>query len=70
MTPHSHSDSLEVLTHGTCSNKKRNLENIAAGEIVLSEAELAEIDSILAKTPVMGSRYSDNVDPKLMQLWG
>ena len=52
------------------SNKKRNLENIAAGDVVLSESELAEIDSILAKTPVKGGRYNDQVDPKMLHLWG
>ncbi|TFK84623.1 aldo/keto reductase [Polyporus arcularius HHB13444] len=52
------------------SNKKRNLENIAAGEIELTAAEIAEVNAILAKTPVKGGRYNDAVDPKMLHLWG
>ncbi|KAM5531837.1 hypothetical protein V8D89_014467 [Ganoderma adspersum] len=52
------------------SNKKRNLENIAAGDIVLSKAELAEIDEVLAKTPIKGGRYTDSQDTKKLHLWG
>ncbi|KAI0362252.1 aldo/keto reductase [Trametes cingulata] len=52
------------------SNKKRNLENIAAGEVELTEADLAEIDEILAKNPVKGGRYNDEVDPNALHLWG
>ncbi|TBU65692.1 aldo/keto reductase [Dichomitus squalens] len=52
------------------SVKKRTLENIAAGEIELTTAELAEIDEILARTPIKGGRYFDSVDPKVLHLWG
>ncbi|KAI0753711.1 aldo/keto reductase [Fomes fomentarius] len=52
------------------SNKKRNLENIAAGNVVLTDAELAEIDDILAKIPIKGGRYFDEVDQKTLHLWG
>ena len=48
------------------SNKNRNLENIAAGGIQLSEGELAEIDQILADTVVQGDRYYTGVP----HLWG
>ena len=50
-------------------NKKRNLENIAAGDVELTGAELAEIDEILAKTPVKGGRYNDSVDAGRLRLW-
>ncbi|KAI0780798.1 aldo/keto reductase [Trametes elegans] len=52
------------------SNKKRILENIAAGDVELTEADVAEISDILAKHPVKGGRYVDNVDPKALHLWG
>ncbi|EIW60012.1 aldo/keto reductase [Trametes versicolor FP-101664 SS1] len=52
------------------SNKKRNLENLAAGDVELTPAELAEIDDILAKHTVKGGRYNDAVDPKMLHLWG
>ncbi|KAI0753708.1 aldo/keto reductase [Fomes fomentarius] len=52
------------------SNKRRNLENIAAGSIVLTDAELAEVDDILAKIPIKGGRYHDEVDQKSLHLWG
>ncbi|KAI0375028.1 aldo/keto reductase [Pilatotrama ljubarskyi] len=52
------------------SNKKRTLENIAAGDVELTEADLAEIDEILAKNPVKGGRYNDDVDPNALHLWG
>ncbi|EJF63231.1 Aldo/keto reductase [Dichomitus squalens LYAD-421 SS1] len=65
-----------VISHGPhvipipgSSNKKRNLENIAADDIELTDAELAEIDEILAKTPVEGGRYVDLVE-KTFHLWG
>ena len=51
-------------------NKKRNLENIAAGPITLTETELAEIEKILEKVPVKGGRYNDNIDSKVLGLWG
>ncbi|PIL34136.1 hypothetical protein GSI_03847 [Ganoderma sinense ZZ0214-1] len=52
------------------SNKKRNLENIAAGDIVLNQADLAEIDEVLAKTPIKGGRYTDSQDTTKLHLWG
>ncbi|KAI0636841.1 aldo/keto reductase [Trametes polyzona] len=52
------------------SNKKRTLENIAGGDVVLTEAELAEIDEILSKHPVRGGRYTDNAPPEVLRLWG
>ncbi|TBU23756.1 aldo/keto reductase [Dichomitus squalens] len=51
------------------SNKKCNLENIAAGNIELTDTELAEIDEILAKTPVKGGCYIDSVE-QTFHLWG
>ncbi|RPD66273.1 aldo/keto reductase [Lentinus tigrinus ALCF2SS1-7] len=52
------------------SHKKRNLENIAAGDVELTPAELEEVDAILAKTPIKGGRYNDALDPKILHLWG
>ncbi|KAI0636842.1 aldo/keto reductase [Trametes polyzona] len=52
------------------SNKKRTLENVAAGDVKLTEADLAELDEILAKHTVKGGRYRDDVDPKALHLWG
>ncbi|CDO72842.1 hypothetical protein BN946_scf185002.g27 [Trametes cinnabarina] len=52
------------------SSKQRNLENIAAGNIELTAAELAEIDEILARHTVKGGRYRDDVDPSVLHLWG
>ncbi|KAI0046056.1 aldo/keto reductase [Auriscalpium vulgare] len=51
------------------SNAKRTLENIAGGNITLSEAELAEIDAVLAQNTVKGGRYIDEMEPH-MHLWG
>ena len=45
------------------------MENIAAGDVELTDAELAEIDEILAKTPVKGGRYNDSVDAGRLRLW-
>ena len=45
------------------------MENIAGGEIELTAAELAEIDEILAKIPIKGSRYVDT-DTNIFHLWG
>lgn len=49
-------------------SKKRNLENIAGGDVELTEDDLKEINEILAK-PVKGGRYNDAVDPKVLGLW-
>lgn len=59
-----------VLQGCCCRSKKRNLENLAAGDVELTPAELAEIDDILAKYTVKGGRYNDAVDPKMLHLWG
>ncbi|KAH9946005.1 aldo/keto reductase [Epithele typhae] len=50
-------------------NAKRNLENLAAAEIKLTDADLAEVDQILTDTPIRGGRANDAVDPKLLGLW-
>ncbi len=46
------------------------MENLAAGDVELTQAELAEIDDILAKHTIKGGRYNDAVDPKMLHLWG
>lgn len=50
------------------STKKRTLENLAGGEVVLTEAELAEIAGIQEKYPVQGDRYFGN--DEAAGLWG
>ncbi|EIW60011.1 aldo/keto reductase [Trametes versicolor FP-101664 SS1] len=52
------------------SVKKRNLENLAGGDVELTQAELAEINDFLAKNTVKGGRYNDHADPKVFALWG
>ncbi|KAI0749346.1 hypothetical protein C8Q80DRAFT_1269241 [Daedaleopsis nitida] len=52
-------------------NKKRTyLEKIAAGDVMLTEADLAAIDDILATYPFKGGRYNDSVDPKMLRICG
>lgn len=62
--------SVQSLWNLFYSNKKRNLENLASGEVELSEADLVEIDELLAKTSIKGGRYNDSMDPKMLRLWG
>lgn len=52
------------------SKAERTLENMAGGEIVLSAEDLKEIDTLLAKNPVQGSRYIDGVPSQVLHLWG
>ncbi|KAI8998519.1 aldo/keto reductase [Trametes punicea] len=52
------------------TSKRRVLENLDAGDIELTEAELTEIDNIMAKHAVKGGRYRDDVDPAVLHLWG
>ncbi|KZT71694.1 Aldo/keto reductase [Daedalea quercina L-15889] len=50
------------------SKKERTLENLAGGDVELTEADLAEINSIIAKHEVKGDRYFGN--PETAHLWG
>ncbi|KAI0044498.1 aldo/keto reductase, partial [Auriscalpium vulgare] len=50
------------------SNAKRTLENLAGGDITLSEADLAEIDAALGQHTVKGGRYVDEIEQHL-HLW-
>ncbi|KAF9821375.1 hypothetical protein IEO21_00621 [Rhodonia placenta] len=50
------------------SSKKRTLENSAAGDIVLTDADKAEIDKILSSHQVKGDRYFGN--DAGAHLWG
>ncbi|EIM92627.1 Aldo/keto reductase, partial [Stereum hirsutum FP-91666 SS1] len=52
------------------SKAERTLENMVGGEIVLSAEDLKEIDALLAKHPVQGSRYIDGVPSQVLHLWG
>ncbi|KZT07914.1 aldo/keto reductase [Laetiporus sulphureus 93-53] len=50
------------------SNKKRTLENLAAADIVLTEADKAEIAKVMSEHHIKGDRYFGN-DAAAM-LWG
>ncbi|KAL6300909.1 aldo/keto reductase [Sparassis latifolia] len=50
------------------SNKKRTLENLAAGDVTLTAEEKAEIEAVIAGHEVKGDRYYG--DPKAAHLWG
>ncbi|KZT71736.1 Aldo/keto reductase [Daedalea quercina L-15889] len=50
------------------SKKERTLENLAGGDVQLTEADLAEINGIIAKYEVKGDRYFGN--PEAAHLWG
>ncbi|KAH9842658.1 aldo/keto reductase [Rhodofomes roseus] len=50
------------------SKKERTLENLAGGDVVLTEADLAEINAVLEKHEVKGDRYFGN--PAAAHLWG
>jgi len=49
------------------SHKTRTLENMAAADIKLSEAELKAIDKLLEENPVKGLRYNKEHQSLLMQ---
>ena len=51
-------------------NITRTLENLAARDIVLTQDDLDEIDTIQQKFPVHGGRYMDSVPPQALRLWG
>ncbi|KAH9842659.1 aldo/keto reductase [Rhodofomes roseus] len=57
-----------VLALPGMSSKKRTLENLAGGDVVLTEAELAEVAEVMEKYPVQGDRYFG--DDEAMGLWG
>ena len=48
--------------------KERTLENLAAGDVELTAADLAEINEVIAKHEVKGDRYFGN--PEAAHLWG
>ncbi|KZT67696.1 Aldo/keto reductase [Daedalea quercina L-15889] len=50
------------------SKNERTLENLAAGDVQLTEADLAEINEAIAKHEVKGDRYFGN--PQIAHLWG
>lgn len=57
-----------AIIHVASSSKKRTLENSAAGDIVLTDADKAEIDKILSSHQVKGDRYFGN--DAGAHLWG
>ncbi|OBZ75834.1 Pyridoxal reductase [Grifola frondosa] len=59
----------QVIPMPGSSNKKRTLENSAAGDIELCQDDLVEVASILAKHEIKGDRYT-GADPKVLHLWG
>jgi len=52
------------------SNAKRTLENIAGGNVELSDEDLSEIDRVLSSHAVKGGRYVDTVPDEKLHLWG
>ena len=48
--------------------KNRTLENLAAGEVVITDEELSEITATLLKHEVKGDRYFG--DDAKAHLWG
>ena len=52
------------------SKATRTLENLAAGDIELTKAELDEIAAIMAKYEVKGDRYLGGAADKVLHLWG
>ena len=44
------------------------MENLAAGDVQLTEADIAEINEAIAKHEVKGDRYFGN--PQVAHLWG
>ncbi|KAI0260074.1 aldo/keto reductase [Gloeopeniophorella convolvens] len=51
------------------SNSKRTLENIAGGDVELSDDDLAEIDQVLTTHTVKGGRYYDSLPDEKLGLW-
>ncbi|KAI0720960.1 aldo/keto reductase [Cerioporus squamosus] len=52
------------------SKASRTLENLAAGDIELTKAELDEIADIMAKHEVKGERYLGGPANQMLHLWG
>lgn len=52
------------------SNSKRTLENLSAGDVVLSSEDLAEIAQLMEKYPRKGARYVDHLTEQQLHLWG
>ncbi|KAJ7506644.1 aldo/keto reductase [Mycena galericulata] len=58
----------QVIPLPGASSAKQTLENSAAGDIELSDKEVAEITAIAEKGDVSGGRYSGG--PEMQYLWG
>ncbi|KAI0313922.1 aldo/keto reductase [Amylostereum chailletii] len=52
------------------SDAKRTSENLAAGDVVLTPEDLAEIEDVQKRFPVQGSRYVDGAPKEVTKLWG
>ena len=50
------------------SKKERTLENLAGGDVQLTETDVAEINEVLARHEVKGDRYFGNAEAA--HLWG
>lgn len=50
--------------------QSRTLENLAAGEVVLADEDLKEIDALFEKHSIRGSRYIEGVPDTEQYLWG
>jgi len=59
----------KVMPMPGSSNKKRTIENLAGGDIELTEEEKEQITKIVEEYEVKGDRYGGQ-DPKQIMLWG
>ncbi|KAI0643669.1 aldo/keto reductase [Trametes meyenii] len=59
----------KVLPLPGSARKERNLENLAGGDVILTEEEKTEVARVLEANPVKGGRYSDNAAEDNL-LWG
>lgn len=48
--------------------KERTLENLEGGDVLLSEAEVSEINAAIGRHEVKGDRYFGS--PETAHLWG
>jgi hypothetical protein len=55
---------------GRLRNAKRTLENLSAGDVVLSLEDMAEIERLMEKYPRKGARYVDFLTEEQLHLWG
>ncbi|EIM84126.1 aldo/keto reductase [Stereum hirsutum FP-91666 SS1] len=65
-----HSLGSHIIPIPGSSKQSRTLENLAAGEVVLADEDLKEIDALFEKHSIRGSRYIEGVPDTEQYLWG